>query len=46
MIGVGRCIAGGGGCGGESKGSLVRDVPVRNSNPDLDFFKTLIMELV
>ena len=41
MMGGGRCTAGGrggGGAGGTCKASLVRDVPVRPLNPDLDFF--------
>ena len=39
MMGGGRCTAGGGGgTGGTCKASLVRDVPVRPLNPDLDFF--------
>lgn len=39
MMGVGRCTARGGwGAGGTCKASLVRDVPVRPLNPDLDFF--------
>ena len=42
MMGGGRCTArGGGGAGGTCKASLVRDVPVRPLNPDLDFFLNL-----